>query len=120
MSRASIFSRRITRTQNWRLLPYSKELMSLTGSILGGKPTAKHPEYRFPEWIRQMGFSRGLRQKRLLIGQILSPLAHLSAKKAYKEYKPLLKALIKDSAQKEQVMRDLELSDEMIQFILKD
>ena len=120
LSKASIFSRRITRTQNWRLLPYSKELMSLTGSILGGKPNAKHPEYRFPEWIRQMGFSRGLRQKRLLVGQTLSPIVHLSANKAYREYKPLLKALIKDPVQQEQVIRDLELSDEMIQFILKD
>ncbi len=120
LSRASIFNRRITRTQNWRFLPYSKELMSLSGSIMGGKPTSKPSEYRFPEWIRQMGFSRGLRQKRSLIGQTLSPIVHLSAKKAYREYKPLLKALIRIPAQKELIKRDLELSEELIQFILKD
>lgn len=120
LSKASIFSRRITRTQNWRLLPYSKELMCLTGSIMGGKPTAKHPKYRFPEWIRQMGFSRGLRQKRAFIGQALSSITHLSARKAYREYKPLLKALIAKSDQKEQIKQDLDLSEELIQFILKD
>lgn len=120
LSRASIFNYRITQTQNWKLLPYSKELMSLTGSIIGKEPTAEHPEYHFPEWIRQMGFSRGLRQKRSLIGQALSPLVHLSSKKAYNEYKILLKALIRNATLKDRIERDLELPEELIQFILKD
>jgi replication factor C large subunit len=120
LSRASIFNRRITRTQNWRLLPYSKELMSLSASIIGGKPTTKRPKYQFPEWIRQMGFSRGLRQKRTLIGQSLSPIVHLSTKKAYKEYKLVLKALIREPGIKEEIKRDLELSNELVEFILKD
>ena len=120
LSRASIFNRRITRTQNWRLLPYSKELMSLTASIIGGNPTAHRPKYNFPEWIRQMGFSRGLRQKRVLIGQSLSPIVHLSTKKAYREYKIVLKTLIRESELREEITKDLELSDELIQFILKD
>ncbi|MHA2405144.1 MAG: replication factor C large subunit [Candidatus Hermodarchaeia archaeon] len=120
LSRASIFNRRITRTQNWRLLPYSKELMSLTASIVGGKPTSHRPKYNFPEWIRQMGFSRGLRQKRILIGQSLSPIVHLSTKKAYREYKIVLKALIREPELREEIEKDLELSEELIQFIAKD
>ena len=120
LSKASIFNRRITRTQNWRLLPYSKELMSLSASIIGGKPTAKRPKYQFPEWIRQMGFSRGLRQKRTLIGQSLSPIVHLSTKKAYEEYKIVLKALIRETGIREEIERDLELSNELVEFILKD
>ncbi len=120
LSRASIFNNRITRTQNWKLLPYSKELMSLTGSIMGGKPSAKHPKYHFPEWIRQMGFSRGLRQKRSLIGQALSPIVHLSSNKAYNEYKILLKALMRKEKLKEKIERDLDLSEELIEFIMKD
>ncbi len=120
LSRASIFNRRITRTQNWRLLPYSKELMSLSASIIGGKPSAKRPKYQFPEWIRQMGFSRGLRQKRTLVGQSLSPIVHLSTKKAYKEYKIVLKALIREPGIREEIARDLDLSNELVEFILKD
>jgi replication factor C large subunit len=120
LSRASIFNYRITQTQNWKLLPYSKELMSLTGSIIGKEPTAENPEYHFPEWIRQMGFSRGLRQKRSLIGQALSPIVHLSSKKAYNEYRILLKALIRNAKLIDRIERDLELSEELIQFILKD
>ncbi len=120
LSKASIFSRRISRTQNWRLLPYSKELMSITGSITEGKPSVKRTDYRFPEWISQMGFSRSLRQKRTLIGQILSPIVHLSTMKAYNEYKIVLKALLKDSSKKRELVRELDLSEELVQFILKD
>jgi replication factor C large subunit len=120
LSRASIHNRRITQTQNWRLLPYSKELMSLSPSIIGGKPTAKRPKYQFPEWIRQMGFSRGLRQKRTLVGQSLAPIVHMSTKKAYNEYKIVLKALIQEPGIRERIERDLELSNELVEFILKD
>jgi replication factor C large subunit len=119
LSRASIFSRRINRTQNWRLLPYYKELMCITGTITGGTPTAKRPEYRFPEWIQQMGFSRSVRQKRALVGQILSPIVHLSTRKAYEEYNIVLKALLKNTNLKELVKNDLNLSEELVQFILK-
>jgi replication factor C large subunit len=120
LSRASIFNRRITLTQNWRLLPYSKELMCLSSSIIGGKPIPKHPKYQFPEWVRQMGFSRGLRQKRALVGQALSPIVHLSTEKAYQEYKILLKTLLVNTGLREEIKRDLELPDELVQFILKD
>ncbi len=119
LSRASIFSSRINRTQNWRLLPYSKELMCITGTITEGTPTPKPPEYRFPDWIQQMGFSRGVRQKRDLVGHALSPLVHLSAKRAYEEYIIVLKALLKEAKLKEIVKNDLDLSEELVHFILK-
>ncbi len=120
LSRASIFSRRISQTQNWRLLPYSKELMCITGSVTNGTPTPKRTDYRFPEWIKQMGFSRSVRQKRALVGQILSPIVHLSTKRAYKEYRIVLKALLKNTATKEAIVSELDLPEELIQFILKD
>jgi replication factor C large subunit len=120
LSKASIFSRRIRRTQNWRLLPYSKELMCITASLTKGAPTPEPPEYQYPEWIRQMGFSRSKRQKRALIGQLLAPIVHLSAKKAYKEYLIILKSLLENPTTKNTVVSDLELSNELVQFILKD
>lgn len=120
LSKASIFASRISRTQNWRLLPYSKELMCITGSIIGGTPTPNRANYRFPEWIRQMGFSRGVRQKRASIGQIISPIVHMSAKKAYKEYLIVLKALLKNPHTRSTFITELELTEDLIQFILKD
>ncbi|MFX0080052.1 MAG: replication factor C large subunit [Candidatus Hermodarchaeota archaeon] len=119
LSRASIFSSRINRTQNWRLLPYSKELMCITGTIIDGTPTPKRSEYRFPDWIQQMGFSRGVRQKRALVGHALSPIVHLSAKRAYEEYIVVLKALLKEAKLKEIVKNDLDLSEELVHFILR-
>ena len=119
LSRASIFSSRINRTQNWRLLPYSKELMCITGTITDGTPTPKRFEYRFPDWIQQMGFSRGVRQKRALVGHALSPIVHLSAKRAYEEYIVVLKALLKEAKLKEIVKNDLDLSEELVHFILR-
>jgi replication factor C large subunit len=119
LSKASIFSRRIRRTQNWRLLPYSKELMCITETLTEGPPVSKRPEYRFPDWIRQMGFSRSVRQKQVMVGQALSPIVHMSAKRAYQEYKPLLKVLLKNPVLKEPVTKDLDLSKELVQFILK-
>jgi replication factor C large subunit len=119
LSRASIFSRRIKRTQNWRLLPYSKELMCITGTITDGTPTPKRPEYRFPDWIQQMGFSRGVRRKRALVGHALSPIVHLSSKRAYEEYIIVLKALLKEAKLKEIIKNDLDLPEELVHFILK-
>ncbi|MFX1539817.1 MAG: replication factor C large subunit [Promethearchaeota archaeon] len=120
LSKASIFASRISRTQNWRLLPYSKELMCITGSITDGTPTPDRSNYQFPEWIRQMGFSRGIRQKRIAIGQIISPIVRMSAKKAYKEYLIVLKAFLKNPHTKPTVTAELKLTEDLIQFILKD
>ncbi|MFW9830181.1 MAG: replication factor C large subunit [Candidatus Thorarchaeota archaeon] len=119
LSRASIFYRRISRTQNWRLLPYSKELMCITRTITGGTPNSRHPNYRFPDWISQMGFSRSLRQKRSLVGQLLSPIVHLSSKKAYREYIDILRVLLNNSKTKNTIILDLGLSEELVQFITK-
>jgi replication factor C large subunit len=120
LSKASIFASRISRTQNWRLLPYSKELMCITGSITEGTPTPNRSDYRFPEWIRQMGFSRGVRKKRTVIGQIISPIVHMSVKKAYKEYLLVLKALLKNPHTKSSFTTEMELTEDLVQFILKD
>lgn len=119
LSRASIFSRRIRRTQNWRLLPYSKELMCVNSSITGGTPASKRPDYQFPDWIRQMGFSRSIRQKRALLGQLLSPMVHLSSRRAYKEYISILKVLLETPETRKAIILDLELPEELVQFIRK-
>ena len=119
LSRSSLFSQRIRKTQDWKLLPYSKELMCITGSVAGGVPIARHVEYRYPEWIRQMGRSRSLRQKQKEIGELLSPIVHASWRLAYREYAPVLKTLLENRTRRLRVLEDLALTEEMASFILR-
>jgi len=119
LSRSSVFSQRIRQTQDWKLLPYSKELMCITGSIAGGVPIARHLEYRYPEWIRQMGHSRSQRQKQKEVGELLSPIVHASWRLAYHEYTPVLKALLENRPRRLRVLEDLGLTEDMASFILR-
>lgn len=119
LSRASIFRRRIRQTQNWKLLAYYKELMCITGSIIKGAPLIHRQEYRFPEWIKQMGWSRRIRQKRKELGEILAPLVHTSSRVAYREYIGVLQALLKNNKTKSEVIKELDLPEDIVSFILK-
>lgn len=119
LSRASIFSNRIKRTQNWKLLPYSKELMCINRSLTQGEPALIHPDYQFPEWIQKMGFSRSVRQKRRNVGELLAPVVHMSSKKAYREHILLLRSLLRNKKVRKTIINDLELSDELVDFILR-
>jgi replication factor C large subunit len=117
LSRSSIFSRRIRRTQNWKLLSYAKELMCITGSVIDGEPVSRSQRYRYPEWIRQMGRSKFIRQKRKEIGLILAPRVHISWRKAYTEYITVLHALLKHSKTRNLVIKELELPVDIVKFI---
>jgi len=119
LSRASIFGNRIRSTQNWKLLSYYKELMCITGSIIKGTPIIRRQEYRFPEWIKQLGWSRRIRQKRKELGEILAPIVHTSSKIAYSEYIGLLQTLLKNNKTKSEVIKELDLSEDIVDFILK-
>jgi replication factor C large subunit len=119
LSRSSIFSQRIRRTQDWKLLPYFKELMCITGSIAGGAPIARNSEYRYPEWIRQMGRSKSLRQKQKDIGVLLSPIVHASWRVAYREYALILRVLLENRTRRLRVQEDLGLTGDMADFVLK-
>ncbi|MCK4823014.1 replication factor C large subunit, partial [bacterium] len=119
LSRSSIFSRRIRQTQNWKLLPYTKELMCITGSIIDGEPAPRPQKYRFPEWILQMGRSKFMRQKRKEIGLVLAPHVHTSWRKAYHEYVIVLHSLLKHSITRDVVIKELELSEGIVKFILQ-
>lgn len=119
LSRSSLFSQRIRQTQDWKLLPYFKELMCITGSIAGGVPIARHLDYRYPEWIRQMGRSKSLRQKQKEVGDLLSPIVHASWRVAYREYAPVLKVLLENRTRRLSVLEDLGLSEDMASVILR-
>jgi replication factor C large subunit len=119
LSRASTFSRRIRQTQNWKLLPYTKELMCITGSIVDGEPTPRSRKYRFPEWILQMGRSKSIRQKRKEIGLILAPHVHTSWRKAYHEYVIVLHSLLTHKATKDKIIKEWELPEDIVKFILQ-
>ncbi len=119
LSRSSVFSQRIRKTQNWKLLPYTKELMCITGSIIDGVPTPRHQKYRFPEWILQMGRSKFIRQKRKETGLVLAPLVHTSWRKAYSEYVTVLHSLLKHHATRDIVIKELELPKDIVKFILQ-
>lgn len=117
LSRSSIFVTRIRRTQNWGLLPYFMELMCVTKAIASTKPTPRR-DYQFPEWIRQMGWSKRTRQIKREIGALLAPLVHTSRRNAYRDYILLLRELLTNKDTRSRVVRELDLSSDMVDFII--
>ena len=118
LSRSSIFKTRIRRTQNWGLLPYFMELMCINKVVTGIKQR-QHREYQFPEWIRQMAWSKRLRRIKKSLGELLSPLVHISQRRAWHEYTLLLHELLTNKDTRRRVIRDLNLPNDVVRSIIE-
>ena len=118
LSRADVFRGRIVRGQNWSLLKYVYELMS------GGVAAAKDEKYSgftrygYPSRIKKMGRSKASRSKRRDIGQKIGENLHTSISTAT-DMIPLLGDFFENDEWRENIVRELELTEDEVKFIQK-
>lgn len=94
LSRADVFDGRITRTQYWGYLRYSSDHLSAGVSTAKAAPYHKFTQLYFPDYIRQMGSSKGGRAGRKAVLKKISVVCHCSLSQAA-TYLPQLEQVAK-------------------------
>ncbi len=94
LSRADVFDGRIMRTQYWGYLRYSSDHLSAGVSVAKEKPYHKFTQLYFPEYIRQMGSSKGGRAGRKAVLKKISVVCHCSLQQAA-SYLPQIESVAK-------------------------
>jgi replication factor C large subunit len=89
LSRADIFDGRISRRQYWGFLRYSSDLMSAGVSVAKAAPYHKFSQLAFPDYLREMGASKGGRAMRKGVLRKIARECHCSVTQAA-SYLPLL------------------------------
>jgi replication factor C large subunit len=94
LSRADIYDGRIHRRQYWGFLRYSGDLLSAGVSVVKAAPYRKFSQLSFPDYLREMGASKGSRAMRKAVLQKISRACHCSLQQSA-FYLPLLSLLAK-------------------------
>ncbi len=94
VSRADIFDGRISRTQYWGYLRYSSDMMSSGVAVAKAAPYRKWTQISYPDYIREMGASKGSRAQRRAVLKKISSACHCSLAQAA-GYLPMLELLAK-------------------------
>lgn len=98
LSRADVFDGRIPRQQYWGFLRYSGDLLSAGVSVAKAAPYRKFSQLAFPDYLREMGASKGSRATRKAVLQKIARACHCSLSQAADYLPPLRAASAKDPA----------------------
>jgi replication factor C large subunit len=82
LSRADIFDGRITRGQHYGYLRYSNDLLSSGVALAKSAPYRKYTPLGFPDYLREMGASKGNRATRRAVLKKISAACHCSPSSA--------------------------------------
>jgi len=119
LSVADVYRGRIRSTQNWSLLKYVYDFM--TGGVAmareGSKPGGWIP-FQFPERIRIMGQTRGLRAMQSAVGMRIRRRCHISSVRATREVIPYLRIIFESNAEMAAgLTRWLDLDEDMVEYL---
>lgn len=116
LSKADIFRGRIVKNQNWSLLKYVYELMSVGVALSKEEKYKGFTRYQYPSRIKKMGRSKASRKKRDDIGKKIGEELHVSVSDAY-EIMPFLQELFAREEWKENIVDTLDLTEDEVEFI---
>lgn len=119
LSKASVFLGRVQRRQQYGLWSYATELM--TGGVAvakGERPSGAR--FQFPSWLRRQSSFKGVREVRKRAATKVGAVLHTSARRAYIDIFPYLRALMKDDeAFSAWVAWQFELEADELAFLLE-
>ncbi len=118
LSLADLFNGRIRKNQNWGLLKYVYDLMTVGVALSKGSKYKGFNKYSYPSKIKMMGRSKAARNKREEISKKIGERLHTSVSTATDSI-PFLRELFRDKEWKENISRNLGLTDKEIEFIEK-
>lgn len=113
LSRADVFDGRISRNQYYGYLRYSTDLLSSGVALAKTAPYHKYSQLGFPDYLREMGASKGSRALRKAVLKKSSLLCHCSLQQA-QSYLPLLEALV--NKQPQEIASEFGFSEEEMEF----
>lgn len=96
LSRADVFLGRMRRRQQWELLPYALELMTVGVASARDRPPFKFVRYKFPEKLKILSAMRVKRSKAAQISSIIARATHVSRKAALSEIVPYIKIMLEE------------------------
>ena len=119
LSLADVYRGRIRSTQNWGMLKYVFDFMTAGVAMARerSKPGGWIP-FRFPERIRTMGQTKGLRAMQSAIGMRIRRRCHISSVRAITEVIPYLRIIFENNAQMAAgLAKWLDLDEDMIEYL---
>ena len=119
LSLADVYRGRIRSTQNWSLLKYVYDFMTAGVAMARerSKPSGWIP-FRFPERIRIMGQTKGLRAMQSSIGMRIKRRCHISSVRAISEVIPYLRIIFESNAEMAAgLARWLDLDEDMVEYL---
>ena len=117
LSRADIFDGRISRNQYYGYLRYSNDLLSAGVALAKASPYRKYTPYGFPDYLREMGASKGSRATRKAVLQKISRVCHCSVTQA-QSYLLFLEPLAKEHP--EEITSEFGFEEEELLFVSKE
>jgi replication factor C large subunit len=118
---ADIYRQRIRDTQNWGFLRYVFDFM--TSGVAAARQQTKTSgwiPFRFPQKIRMLSSTKGVRAMRLNIGMKIRKKCHVGANKSIKEVIPYLNVIFQNNVEMAAGLSTwLELDDDMIEYLAK-
>lgn len=116
LSKADLFNGRIRKSQNWGLLKYVYDLMTVGVALSKESKYKGFTKYSYPSKIKMMGRSKAARNRRDEISRKIGERLHTSISTAT-DMIPFLRELFKKEEWKEDISKGLELTDKEIEFI---
>jgi replication factor C large subunit len=121
LARADIFMNRIKRFQNWSLLKYYLDLITLGVAMANDKRYQKWIPFKFPERIKIMAKTFRQRKLQMKVGSLLREKCHTSSIQVVREYLPYLRIIFEhDPEMARKLSIDLNLDKEAIDFLSKN
>ncbi len=115
LAQADVFRGRIYRQQFWRFLVYQNIFQSAGISYAKDKPKSSFTKYERPQRILKIWLNNTKMAKKKTISQKYAKFVHCSTKRAMRDF-PLIKKII---TQNPQTIKNLQLTDEEVEFIRK-
>lgn len=116
LSRADVQKGRMVQRQDWKLMKYVYELMTVGVALAKDEKYGGWTKYQYPSRIKKMGKSKAARSKRDSIGRKIGDKLHVSVSEAT-DLIPFLQLLFADEAWKENLVESLELEEKEVEFI---
>ncbi|HET6404569.1 MAG TPA: replication factor C large subunit [Candidatus Thermoplasmatota archaeon] len=95
LSKAALFLSRVQRRQQYGLWSYATELMT-GGVAVAKRERPSGARFAFPSWLSKQSRFKGVRELRKSTALKVGAVLHTSARRAYQDIFPYLRALMKD------------------------
>ena len=118
LSNADILLSRVYRRQQYGLWSYATE--ELAFSLIVPKK-GEFPRSFFPQWLMQMGRSRGIRAVRKSLGMKIAQNMHTTSERALQDMLPYFRVLFnRDERFMYSMIRKLELDEKEVEYLIGD